>query len=204
MCHSKTRSSRGEVPWHSILWQLSHWQQLCTDSCHHSDCRRTRPVHWYLSLPLAKLWFVLCPKTARLCGSTTKYGYGWQWQKLLFCWGTKWDHQAELIDRKSLPSCVLHGGTSTCLRVNLCYHVQFELMGTLRRSTSKTQSKPMAWSDAYKCFVFFFCLLIEMCYFALSLLTHTFLKQQIMWMFTVNGLVFFFCYSKKFNDLWAF
>lgn len=51
---------------------------------------------------------------------------------------------------------------------------------------------PSHWLGAMPINVcFFFCLLNEMCYFALSLLTHTFLKQQIMWMFTVYGLGFF-------------
>lgn len=72
---------------------------------------------------------------------------------LCFCEGTKGDHQAGWSE-KFLPSRVLHGGPSTCLRVNLRFYVQFELMGTVRRSTSKTQSKPMAWSDAYKYFFF--------------------------------------------------
>ena len=68
---------------------------------------------------------------------------------------------------------------SVCFRatlllvLELTYDVQFELMDTPRRSTS-TPSKPLVWSDAYKCF--FFCLLYGRCYFQLSLLKHTFLK----------------------------
>lgn len=64
--------------------------------------------------------------------------------------------------------------------------------GFTARINLKTQSKPVVWSDAYKCF-FLFCLLYEMCYFALSLLKNTFLKKiRIMWMFTVNGWFYFF------------
>lgn len=41
------------------------------------------------------------------------------------------------VDLNLLSTCVLHGGTCTCIRVNFNYYVQFELMDTPRRSTSK-------------------------------------------------------------------
>lgn len=96
------------------------------------------------------------------------------------------------------------------LLTNLCawrwhfYFAQSELMGTPRRSTSKHNLSQ--WFGVMPINVSFFCLLYEMCYFALSLLKNTFLKKiQIMWMFTVNGLVFFFfLLLRENNDLWAF
>lgn len=52
----------------------------------------------------------------------------------LYLLRTNKDQWIGLVDLNFLPTCVLHGGTSTCLRVT---YVQFELMDTLRRSTSK-------------------------------------------------------------------
>lgn len=149
---------------------------------------------------LAKLWhvFVLIPKYLLYFGSTTKqYGKGW-WQHMSsFGQNHLW---TGLVDLNFLPTCVLHSGTSTCLRVNVLCAIWAD--GYTMQINLKTLSKPMVWSDAYKC-CFFFCLLYEMCYFALSLLKHTFLKKQIMWMFTVYGLVFSATLQEN-NDLWAF
>lgn len=90
------------------------------------------------------------------------------------------------------------------LELTLTYYVQFELMDTLRRLTSKTQSKPMVWSDAYKC-CFFFCLLYEMCYFALSLLKNTFIKKKSNNVNVYSILFSFFSATlQENNDLWAF
>lgn len=117
--------------------------------------------------------FVLIPKSWLHFGSTTKqYGKGW-WQHVFF-WTNKhlW---TGLVDLNFLPTCVLHSGTYTCLRVNLLCAIWAD--GYTMQINLKTLSKPMVWSDAYKC-CFFFCLLYEMCYFALSLLKHTFLKNK--------------------------
>lgn len=109
-----------------------------------------------------------------------------------------------LVDLNLLPSCV-----SVTAPLLLVLRVNFELMCNLslwihHADQPQKQSKPMVWSDAYKC-CSFFCLLYKMCYFALSLLRNTFLKKQ-MWMFTVYGLVFFFLSAtlQENNDLWAF
>lgn len=112
-------------------------------------------------------------------GSTTKrYGLSGDNNACLYLPRTNRDHWTGLVDLNYSPIRVLHGGTSTCLRVNFCYHVQFELMGTPRRSTSKHNlSQWFGVMPINVCF-FFFCLLYEMCYFALSLLKHTFLKDD--------------------------
>lgn len=155
MCHSKTRSSRGEVPWHSILWQLSHWQQLYTDSCHHSDCRRTRPVHWYLSPPLAKLRHVLCPKTAILFGAHCQI---WLWvttmKTSVFAEG-----QSEITRRSSLIGNLCH---LVCFMVALLLVLELHYVTMCNLSwwvpcvdqPQKHTSKPVAWSNAYKCLFF--------------------------------------------------
>lgn len=161
--------------------------------------------------PLAKLRHVLRPNTATVFWLHYRnMAVGDNDAHLCFCWRDK-VRSSGGVGWSEVLCHLVRFMVALLLVFNLCFYVQFELMGTLRRSTSKTQAKPIAWSDAYKCFfffffLFFFCLLNEMCYFALSLPTHTFLKQQIMWMFTVNGLVFFFLLllSKNLNDLWAF
>lgn len=193
MCHSKTRSSRGEVPWHSILWQLPHWRQLCTDSCHNSGCRCTRPVHWNLSLPLAKLRHVFCPNTALLFGSTTK---NWPWVMMthsVFAKGrSKITRQSRLIGILCHPVCF-----TVALLLILELTTMCNLSWWVPCVDQPQKHNPSQWLGVMPINVcFFFCLLNEMCYFAPSLLTHTFLKQQIMWMFTVYGLVFF-CYSPR-------
>lgn len=170
---------------------LSHGQQLFSDSCHKGGYWSTRPVYWKLSLSLAKLQHVFCLNSqvsttwSILVALPNSMAEGDD-NTCLYLLRTK----TGLVDLNFLPTCVLHSGTSTCLRVNLTYLCAIWADGYTAQINLKTLSKPMVWSDAYKC-CFFFCLLYEMCYFALSLLKHTFLKKQIMWMFTVYGLVFF-------------
>lgn len=102
-----------------------------------------------------------------------------------------------LVDLNFLPTCVLHSGTSTCLRVNLTYLCAIWADGYTAQINLKTLSKPMVWSDAYKC-CFFFCLLYEMCYFALSLLKHTFKKKtNNVNVYSIWVSFFFLLLSKK-------
>lgn len=167
ICHSKTRSSHEEVPWHSKLRHLSCGQQLLLwrRLLEHKDgLLEIVPLigqisHWFLSRD------VIGP-------------FRWEgWQQ------EDDDKQTGLGDLNFMPTCVLHSGTS-CLRV----HIWLTMCNLSRwkhgADRPQTHSKPVVWSDAYK-YCFFFCLLYEMCYFALSLLKNTFLKKQIMWMFTV-------------------
>lgn len=197
MCHSKTRSSHGEVPWHSILWHLTHGQQLFSDSCHKGGYWSTRPVYWKLSLSLAKLQHVFCLNSqvsttwSILVALPNSMAEGDD-NTCLYLLRTK----TGLVDLNFLPTCVLHSGTSTCLRVNLTYLCAIWADGYTAQINLKTLSKPMVWSDAYKC-CFFFCLLYEMCYFALSLLKHTFKKKTNNVNVYSIWVSFFFCYSPR-------
>lgn len=171
---------------------------LMGNSCFQTLAIRVVPGAWSqftgnCPSSLAKLSHVFCLDSLVV---TTSVHFGRvRTAHVFLCWGQTKIGGLGLVDLNFLPTCVLHGGTSTCLRVNFNLLCAIWADGYTAQINLKTQSKPMVWSDAYKC-CFFFCLLYEMCYFALSLLKNTFLKKQIMWMFTVYGLVFF-CYSPR-------
>lgn len=128
-----------------------------------------KPVYWKLSLSLAKLLHVFCRDyIGPVCNVEVDD------DTCLFAEDK--DQWTGLVDLNLLPICVHHGGTCTCLRVNFNLLCAIRVDGYKAQINLNTQSKPMVWSDAYKC-CFFFCLLYKMCYFALNLLKNTFLKN---------------------------
>lgn len=130
------------MPWHSILWHLSHGQQLFSDSCHKGGSWSTRPVYWKLSLSLAKLLHVFCldslvvTRTVHFGSATKQYGGGWWQHVYLFA-----EDKQRSMDRAGwselLANLCFTVALLLVLELTLTYYVQFELMDTPRRSTSK-------------------------------------------------------------------
>lgn len=199
-CHTKTRSSLEEVPWHWIMWHLSHWQRFLflfpSNDCHmdgywstlksrncpfslakcyfflhalYVDSLVMNTSVYFIALHIARWWFI---DNTRRCllrrNKRAKERAGW----------------SEIVCQ---PMCF----TVTVFRVeSFTWYVQFELMGH-HVDQPQTQSKPMVWSDtAYKCHLF--CLLYEMCYFAVRLLKNTFEKNNNVNVYSIWFSFFFF------------
>lgn len=143
---------------------------------------------------------VLSQQRPSVLGRATENGRGRWWQTHLGCCkGTK---IVKITRRSWLIAILCHPVCFTValrLVLELTYVTMCNLSWWVPCVDQPQKHNPGQWPGAMPINVcFFFCSLNEMySFFALSLLTHTFLKQQIMWMFTVYGLVFFFCYCPR-------
>jgi len=109
----------------------------------------------------------------------------------------KRDQWIGLFDRNFSPTRVLRGGTSTCLRITLTYCVQFELMDTPSRSTSKHNLS--RWFGAMPTNVVSSSVYDMKCYFSPSLLKNTFKKKKTnnVNVYSIWFRFFFLCYSPR-------
>lgn len=101
---------------------------------------------------------------------------------------TNEDWWTGLVDLTFWPTCVLQSGTSTCLRVNVRRAIWAD--GHTMQINLRTPSKPLVWSNAYKCC--FVCLLYGRYYFAPSLSEHTFFKKNNVNVYSIWVSCFFF------------
>ncbi len=107
-----------------------------------SLAKLSRVLSWFLSREYSGPLWVAPPNSMAEGDDNT----------CLYLQRTNRDQWIELVYLSFSPTCVLHGGTSTCLRVNLNLLCAIWADGYTAQINLKTQSKPMVWSDAYKCF----------------------------------------------------
>lgn len=124
MSHTKTRSSRGEVPWHPVSWHLSDGKRWFSDWCDEgyelqqkASLLEPSPLIGQTNngVLIGDITLWQCRgRRQHISLLAEAYEDGWVW------------------DRNFWPT-----GVALVLDLTLTYYVQFELMGAPCRSTSK-------------------------------------------------------------------
>lgn len=169
------------------------------------SCLKTQTEGWLLEhqtsllevVPLVGQIFGVCffqvLTTSLRAGGTTR---GTMTAQLCVAKTNK-DWWTGLVDLTFWHARVLQANTSTCLRVIVRRAIWAD--GHTTQINLRTPSKPLVWSNAYKCC--FVCLLYGRYYFTPSLSKHTFFKKNNVNVYSIWVSCFFFLLLWENNDV---